>query len=671
MKYYIKTTFLTLLSLILLLFVLFVDTTFYHVPSFIKIYWFERELTIIIAFLVLLPVIKSIFTRLKLGLKQTLLFIWGSIVSLFLIILIPQLFLKSYLVLWDNNLFLAEYPLIWNVVSGFCILFTISILILILLSIKELLNYRPGKFSNFEMRCLIWLFLIFSLMLNFIEDRYSFEQITILQSGFSSIIWIFGGLMVIITLLISYHKPWIDILNKKEKYLGFILFIVVLPIGIYLIMSRLLLPVYAFSTTVKGFALSSFAFINVYMIVSFLGLLFRLPTASLYDRVSQEILAISKISQMISLKENTSKVFDSVVEYVCLLTESDACWLMLQNEELENLPIVSSVHLSDIDRSILELPEACCLGNWVIDKKEPVLVHNVSTDERTVHLKMLDVKWKSILAVPLFRDDSVVGILYSAKKSSYAYDEKDLNTLKSFGIQINIALGNADISGSAKVIDADRIMSKPSVQILNNEKIELAVSVINSASTSLTIGFVPVSSKEICFYSVCLTESGHEMEMELRGVLKTLFTLESDFNKVFIKTIDILCDSKRIKDLLLNLFLFDEQLSEMRVVSNFPLAVMCFKHSSQTTISSITKMLENKPDIKFHLYTCNFPVKSKDRILIVPDQEPGKVEFEELVTALDSTSVSQILEMVYKKINPDSLFENQQISGLISAIKFK
>ncbi|MCK4696296.1 MAG: GAF domain-containing protein, partial [Candidatus Cloacimonetes bacterium] len=403
--------------------------------------------------------------------------------------------------------------------------------------------------------------------------------------------------MVIITLLISYHKPWIDILNKKEKYLGFILFIVVLPIGIYLIMSRLLLPVYAFSTTVKGFALSSFAFINVYMIVSFLGLLFRLPTASLYDRVSQEILAISKISQMISLKENTSKVFDSVVEYVCLLTESDACWLMLQNEELENLPIVSSVHLSDIDRSILELPEACCLGNWVIDKKEPVLVHNVSTDERTVHLKMLDVKWKSILAVPLFRDDSVVGILYSAKKSSYAYDEKDLNTLKSFGIQINIALGNADISGSAKVIDADRIMSKPSVQILNNEKIELAVSVINSASTSLTIGFVPVSSKEICFYSVCLTESGHEMEMELRGVLKTLFTLESDFNKVFIKTIDILCDSKRIKDLLLNLFLFDEQLSEMRVVSNFPLAVMCFKHSSQTTISSITKMLENKPDI--------------------------------------------------------------------------
>ncbi|MCK4641130.1 MAG: GAF domain-containing protein, partial [Candidatus Marinimicrobia bacterium] len=263
-------------------------------------------------------------------------------------------------------------------------------------------------------------------MLNFIEDRYSFEQITILQSGFSSIIWIFGALMVIVTLLISFHKPWIDILNKKEKYLGFILCIVVLPIGIYLIMSHWLLPVYAFSTTVKGFALSSFAFINVYVIVSFLGLLFRLPTASLYDRVTQEILAISRISQMISLKENTSQVFDSVVEYACLLTESDACWLTLQDEELENLLIVSSVHLSDIDRSTLERPEACCLGNWVIDTKEPALVHNISTDERTVHLKMLDMKWKSILAVPLFRDDFVIGVLYSAKKTSYAYDEKDL-----------------------------------------------------------------------------------------------------------------------------------------------------------------------------------------------------------------------------------------------------
>ncbi len=671
MKYYIKTTFLTLLSLILLLFILFVDTTFYHVPSFIKIYRFERELTIIIAFLVLFPVIKSIFTRLKLSLKQTLLFIWGSIVSLFLIILVPQLFLKSYLVLWDNNPFLAEYPLIWNIVSGFCTLFTISILILILLSIKELLDYRPGKFSNFEMRCLIWLFLIFALMLNFIEDRYSFEQITILQSGFSSIIWIFGGLMTIVTLLISYHKPWIDILNKKEKYLGFILCIFALPIGIYLIMSYWLLPVYAFSTTVKGFALSSFAFINVYVIVSFLGLLFRLPTASLYDRVTQEILAISKISQMISLKENTSQVFDSVVEYVCLLTESDACWLMLQDKELENLPIVSSVHLSDIDRLTLEQPEACCLGNWVVDTKEPALVHNISTDERTVHLKMLDMKWKSILAVPLFRDDSVVGILYSAKKTSHAYDEKDLNTLKTFGIQINIALGNSDMSGSAKVIDADRITSKPSIQILNNEKIELAVSAINSAGTGLTIGFMPVSSKETCFYSVCLTESGQKMEMELRGILKTLFTLESDLNKVFIKTIDILCDRKHIKDLFLYLLLFDEQLMEIRGVSNFPLAVMCFRHGSQTIMPSKTKMLENKPDIEFNLHTCNFPVKSEDRILIIPDQEPGKVEFEEFVTALNSTSASQILEAVYKKINPDSLLENQQISGLISAIKVK
>ena len=669
MKYYIKTTFLTLLSLVLLLLVIFVDTTFYRVPSFIKIYRFERELTIIIAFLVLFPVIKSIFTRLKLGLKQTLLFIWGSIVSLFLMILLPQLFLKNYLVLWDNNLFLAEYPLIWNAVSGFCTLITISILILILLSIKELLNYKPGKFSNFEMRFLIWLFLIFSLMLNFIEDRYSFEQITILQSGFSSIIWILGGLMIIVMLLISCHKSWIDILNKKEKYLGFILCIVLLPIGIYLIMSHWLLPVYAFSTTVKGFALSSIAFINVYVIVSFLGLLFRLPTASLYDRVTQEILAISKISQMISLRENTSQVFDSVVEYACLLTESDACWLMLQDEELENSPIVSSIHLSDIDRSTLEQPEACCLGNWVIDTKEPALVHNISTDERTVHLKMLDVKWKSVLAVPLFRDDSVVGVLYSAKKTSYAYNEKDLNTLKSFGIQINIALGNSDMSGSAKVLEADRITSKPTIQILNNEKIELAVSAINSASTNLTIGFVPVSSKETCFYSVCLTESGQKMEMELRGILKTLFTLESDFNKVFIKTIDILCDSKRIKDLLLNLFLFDEQLSEIRGASNFPVAVMCFKHSSQTIMPSKTKMLENKPDIEFNLHTCNFPVKSEDRILITPDQEFGKVEFEELITALDSISASQILEMVYKKVNPDALFENQQISGLISAIK--
>lgn len=448
MKYYIKTCLLSFLVLILLLFILLVDTIFYHVPSFIKIYRIERELTIIIAFLILYSVNKSIFNELKLNVKKSLLFIWGSVVALFLLVFTPYLALKKYLVLWDNNPFLAEYPLIWNAFSTFCTFSTITILYFLLLSIRNLLYNKPGKFSTFEFRALVWSIVLFSTVLFFIEDRYSFEQITILQGNITSITWILGGIILMLSFLIGCHQPWLDILNKKEKYTGFGFILVLLPVSLYLISSRLLMPVYAYSTIVKGFTLSTFAFINIYLILLFFGFLFRLPTASLYDRVSAEIVSITKISQMISANENIQQVFDSIVQYACKLTESDACWLELRRPESRGSPIVASANLSDFDKNILSQPAGHSLGHRVIENKEPVLIHNVSKDDRTAHLRLLNIKWKSLLAVPLIKDSQVVGILYSAKKYSYAFDEKNLNTLTSLAIQVNIALSNSDFNGS-------------------------------------------------------------------------------------------------------------------------------------------------------------------------------------------------------------------------------
>ncbi|MDO9548284.1 MAG: hypothetical protein Q7J65_04905, partial [Candidatus Marinimicrobia bacterium] len=65
MKHTIKTAVLMLLTLLLALFILFVDTTFYHVPSFIKIYRVEREITVSVIGVLILFGLQSFIRRRK------------------------------------------------------------------------------------------------------------------------------------------------------------------------------------------------------------------------------------------------------------------------------------------------------------------------------------------------------------------------------------------------------------------------------------------------------------------------------------------------------------------------------------------------------------------------------------------------------------------------------
>jgi len=442
MKSSIKVTVLTFAALLLVIFIFFVDVTFYHVPSFIKIYRFERELIIVVAFLVLQPVLKIIGLRFKSHVKHNLFFAALVLVALFLFILLPQIICRKYLVLWDDNPMLAEYPVIWNLVSVFCTFGFMGGLILLLYLIQNLNTSQSDRYITWSFRLLIGFVLIFAGVLNFIEDRYSYERVTILQKDLPPALWLLGGLILILAFYFSHKKSWLDLLNKREKYLGFGCSIILLLIGIYLLTSRLLLPVFAFSTTVKGFALAGTIIIDIYLGMTFLGLLVRLPTASLHDRFSQEIHYISKIGQMISAGEGFQAVLDSIVQYTHRLTNSDACWLEFRQRDLsEKMAITAAINLSEIEKKILTQSEGNTLTEWVIENKLPVLIDNLNTDKRTLHLRLQRVPWKSLIAVPLIRENRVLGILYSVKKGVRVLNEKDLNTLISFGVQANIALG--------------------------------------------------------------------------------------------------------------------------------------------------------------------------------------------------------------------------------------
>jgi len=548
MKSSIKVTVLTFAALLLIIFIFFVDTTFYHVPSFIKIYRFERELIIVVAFLLFQPVLKIIGLRFKPNVKHNLFFAALMLVALFIFVLMPQIICRKYLVLWDDNPLLAEYPVIWNLISAFCTFCFIGGLILLLYLIQNLNTSQSDRYITWAFRLLICLVLIFAGVLNFIEDRYSYERVTILQKDLPPSLWLLGGLILILAFYISHKKSWLDLLNKKEKYLGFGFSVILLLIGIYLLTFRLLLPVFSFSTTVKGFALAVTIIIDIYLGMTFLGLLVRLPTASLHDRFNQEILYISKIGQMISAGEGLQSVLDSIVQYTRRLTNSDACWLEFRQQDLpERMAITAAINLSEIEKKILIQSEGNTLTEWVIENKLPVLIDNLNSDKRTLHLRLQRVSWKSLIAVPLIRENSVLGILYSAKKGVRVLNEKDLNTLTSFGVQANVALGNYTLTDQ-NLRTESKTEHKRWIKSELSENLELALVLAQPDSPAPFVSKIELGEDSICYMIDYYTEQG----IVTKGILKTLFSMESNVSKVYSKAVAILSEmqSKSVFDLI-------------------------------------------------------------------------------------------------------------------------
>lgn len=523
MKRTLKTIFLTSLAVILLLFILFVDTTFYHIPSFIKIYRVERELIICIAALILYFRLKYFIHHRKLTLKKILLTVYGLVISLFGVTLLPQLVLKRYLVLWDENPFLAEYPFVWNVVSEFCTVATISIFLMILILVKRLLDYRPNRYSNFEYRILSLTILGAALIFNILEDRYTYDRFALLQHANSASIWIIGGALIIITLVISIYKSWIDVLNKREKYTGFLLSLSIIPVSLYLMFSNLLFPVFVFSMTVKGFVLALLVFTNVYALSVFIGFLFRLPTASVYDRVTMEIQSISQISKMISESANIEAVFQTIVKHACRLTSSDACWLSFGEQVPRASGMEASVHLSEYEKSQLARMNVDCIGDLVRQSQEALLIHNLDEDERTASFHTLSLKWRSMIAVPLLKDDQVVGVLYSVKKPIYAYDETDLHTLKSFAVQINIALSASPLIRKLESSEGESAGTERVKKVVI-DSYELFFMIDQDSYADR----ISLPDRQNLFFQITSIDCSPEDRVEIRGVLKTLFTMEPE-----------------------------------------------------------------------------------------------------------------------------------------------
>ncbi|GEM_PF-1947288 len=551
MRNYAKNIVLIFISVVVFLFIFIIDTAFYHLPSFIRIYRYEREIAVLIAFLIFFPVLKKYFRYKKLSLQSCLIVLGVSNFFILISIFLPQLILRKHLVLWGNNPFLAENPLVWNIVSTVCAIWVVLALICQLLAMWELVALHQDQFGVRVFRILIVLIVGVSIGLNLVEDRFSYEPIEAfyMNPGLRSLTLI--GLIIVVFVLNSIHKPWIDVLSKRHKLVVFLFLLIVVPLTGYAYLSRFMTPVFSYSVSVKWFSIMSLGYLIFYGALSNIGLLFRLPTAEMYDRVTKDMSSFALVNQMISEKHSAQEIISTITLHALKSTKSDACWLELQDIEGQEWTTPAAINLS---REAIEVLPRIGLSHIVKETKDSIFIHDTGRDERGHNLRLYNLPWRSVIAVPLMKKGEVRGILYVCKNSRYGYRSNNLKTIEMFVHQTQIVLdtqrereGEAEAEESPAIEASDRL--ETGSREFNRNLIPkldcVGIDIIDICNERIVPfwDFFSSSEGKVLFINVICYRAGDRNGLwlpELRGIVHTLFRIENAVESILLKALEIL-----------------------------------------------------------------------------------------------------------------------------------
>ncbi len=144
------------------------------------------------------------------------------------------------------------------------------------------------------------------------------------------------------------------------------------------------------------------------------------------------------MNSTLKLQELLDLIIDKAIE----VTKASSGSLMLIEEEDKRLIIRSSRGLSAKVMQDVKLKFGEGVTGWVAEKGLPLLVPDVSKDER---YRSVNNKVKSELAVPMVIEGEVIGVINVDNYEINAFTCWDLETLSTLASAATVAIRNAEL----------------------------------------------------------------------------------------------------------------------------------------------------------------------------------------------------------------------------------
>ncbi len=153
-----------------------------------------------------------------------------------------------------------------------------------------------------------------------------------------------------------------------------------------------------------------------------------------------QVKAVRQISAAIAASVDQGERFRRILEGVTsLICEADMAEIRLYNPQSETLNVIASLG-GAAREEYGRLPIGKGVTGWVAEHKEPALVWDVSKDPR--YLPMYDGTGSEI-AVPLLKDDLLIGVLNIEHEGVGAFEKEDLALAESIAGLAVVAIDNA------------------------------------------------------------------------------------------------------------------------------------------------------------------------------------------------------------------------------------
>ncbi len=268
-------------------------------------------------------------------------------------------------------------------------------------------------------------------------------------------------LAVLMAILNSFRLPWIIDLTKREKIYSliyaFLLFVLFTGLNVLISNSETVNR----SLLYYSFPLSQFVHImvmfgNIYFGMAFVSTLFHLPTAEAFDRKRSEVTSLHTLSRLVTQVFDFNELVETVTTMTMDVCEAKSCWLEIIQEEAEGrgalpgalghavtIQIAGIKNITQEEIHSLLGPEEGGIRSLALSTVKPVLIDNLSDDERFVHLRKVKTGVASLVVVPLVSHGHPIGLLYATKELEYGFVKDDVDVISAFADQATIAIENS------------------------------------------------------------------------------------------------------------------------------------------------------------------------------------------------------------------------------------
>ena len=251
-----------------------------------------------------------------------------------------------------------------------------------------------------------------------------------------------------------------------------------------------------------------------------------------------DLVLLKQTGETASAGSDLQELLEGILDSIVHSSGVEIASLMMVGED-NCLRISAARGLSDsIAKSVLVAPGEGISGH-VFQMREPVLIQNVSFDERFNSLVGGDrYRNQSLLSVPILYRDQALGVInVNNKRSGEAFDAQDQDLLMAISHQVALAIENYKLVTSLRQQTRTLERTNSDLVKLNLARTRLVCNLSHELKTPLTsiMGFVDLaltfyeklSEEDLKDYLGQAREEGERLERLITSMLR-LFSIESE-----------------------------------------------------------------------------------------------------------------------------------------------